>query len=113
MAIVQDLTAVKLEDSWYSLFILGIFCGLLMYIAVETVKRSHDHYNTLSTVLPIICVSTFIIAGFEHCIADMFYFAVAGLTFESLRVLFFVTIGNILGSFIVPAVNLCTLQRSK
>lgn len=104
----ETIVTTKIEDTWYSLIILGIFCGMLMYIGVDSFKKSRDQYSTLSTLMPVICVSTFIIAGFEHCIADMFYCTAAGLSLESLLVIMFVTVGNIIGSFIIPAVGFCT-----
>jgi formate/nitrite transporter FocA (FNT family) len=104
----ETIVAAKVEDAWYSLIILGIFCGMLMYIGVDSFKKSRDQHSTLSTLMPVICVSTFIVAGFEHCIADMFYCAVAGLNLYSLQVIMLVTVGNIIGSFIIPAVSFCT-----
>ena len=110
--ISQALVAAKLEDSWYSLMVLGVFCGLLMYIGVDSFKKLNDNYGTLRTLMPIICVTTFIIAGFEHCIANMFYCTVAGLSLKSLVMLLIVTAGNIIGSFIIPAASLCIKARS-
>jgi formate/nitrite transporter FocA (FNT family) len=108
----QALVATKLEDSWYSLMILGVFCGLLMYIGVDSFKKLRDNYSTLRTLMPIICVATFIIAGFEHCIANMFYCTVAGLSLKSIIMILVVTVGNILGSFIIPTASLCIKTRS-
>lgn len=65
------LVAVKHNDNLLSLLILGVFCGMLMFIAVEGYKRCS---NPLIVVLPVM---GFILCGFEHCIADMFYFAFA------------------------------------
>jgi formate/nitrite transporter FocA (FNT family) len=107
----QQVVAPKLEDSWYSLMILGVFCGMLMYIGVDSFKKSQNQFSTLSTLMPVICVSTFILAGFEHCIADMFYCTAAGLSLDSLLVLMFVTVGNIIGSFIIPAVGFFVLIK--
>jgi formate/nitrite transporter FocA (FNT family) len=108
----QQVVAPKLEDSWYSLMILGVFCGMLMYIGVDSFKKSQNQFSTLSTLMPVICVSTFILAGFEHCIADMFYCVAAGLSLKSLTVLLFVTLGNIIGSFIIPIIGACVRVRS-
>ena len=108
----QQVVSIKLEDSWYSLIILGVFCGMLMYIGVDSFKKSQNQFSTLSTLMPVICVSTFILAGFEHCIADMFYCVVAGLSARSLAVLLFVTFGNILGSFIIPTIGSFIKLRS-
>ncbi len=75
----------------------GCFCGLLMYAAVWI-------YREKKTPLGILfCIPVFILCGFEHSIADMFYFALAGL-FE-LRSLFFlllVVLGNSLGGMLIP-----------
>lgn len=98
----QAIITTKLTDTWYSLIILGIFCGMLMYIGVDSFKKSSNQYSTLSTITPILCVATFIIAGFEHCIADMYYFTVAGPSWSSLLALIFITTGNIIGSFVIP-----------
>jgi formate/nitrite transporter FocA (FNT family) len=108
----QVLVATKLEDSWYSLMILGVFCGLLMYIGVDSFKKLQDNYSALRTLMPIICVATFIIAGFEHCIANMFYCTVAGLSLKSVIMILVVTVGNIVGSFIIPTASLCIKTRS-
>ena len=107
----QALVTTKLEDSWYSLMVLGVFCGLLMYIGVDSFKKLQDNYSALRTLMPIICVATFIIAGFEHCIANMFYCTVAGLSLRSVIMILVVTVGNILGSFIIPTASLCLKTR--
>ena len=108
----QTLVTIKLEDSWYSLMILGVFCGLLMYIGVDSFKKLPDNFSTLRALMPIVCVATFIIAGFEHCIANMFYCTVAGLSLRSVIMILVVTVGNILGSFIIPTASLCIKPRS-
>lgn len=56
-----------------SLFILGIFCNLLIFVAVDGFKENpHEIGKYLSLFFG---VSVFIICGFEHCVADMFYFS--------------------------------------
>ncbi len=67
------LCEVKLQDSMASLFLLAVFCGFLMFIAVDGYKQSG------SPVILFLGVGAFILCGFEHCIADMFYFSVAGM----------------------------------
>ena len=62
----------KLSDTYVSLFLLAVCCGMLMFIAVATFKKQP---NILGTLAVFLCVSVFILAGFEHCIANMFYFA--------------------------------------
>ena len=91
------IATAKSTDSLISLAILGIFCGILMYIAVEAFNNYLCTNNVYLPILTIFCVSTFIIAGFEHSIADMFYFILAlpiGKWFVPLIV---ISIGNALG----------------
>ncbi len=97
-----DLTFVdiKLADSFSSLLILGIGCGFLMYVGV-----SAFNLTKLGPIIPIMCVSVFILSSFEHCIADMFYFSLAGLSTDILLRLLVITAGNLLGSWIIPITN--------
>ena len=78
----------------------GFFCGVLMYTAVWI-------YREKKTVTGILfCIPVFILAGFEHSIADMFYFALAGLfTPRALAFILLVVLGNSLGGLFIPAVQ--------
>ena len=38
----NDLVAVKLNDSWFSVLILAIMCGMLIYLGVNTFKKSQN-----------------------------------------------------------------------
>ena len=58
----------KINDDYLSIFILAIFCGILMYIAVTS------DYKTNTIAVIILPIMVFILAGFEHSIANMFYF---------------------------------------
>ena len=83
--------------------IRGFFCGILMYSAVWI-------YREKKTALGILfCIPVFILAGFEHSIADMFYFALAGLfNTRALVFILLVVLGNSLGGLFIPF-----LQRLK
>ena len=98
--IAMNITSVKLGDSLISLFILGIFCGLLMYIAVDGYKK------TSNPIILFVCVMTFILCGFEHCIADMYYFAISGMiNIDTMMILLVITAGNTLGGIMIPLIN--------
>ena len=92
----------KLADSYISLFILGIFCGLLMFIAVDTFKKYYKEIDFLCCLLCMLCVSVFILSGYEHCIADMYYFALADKIGASIVPLIIITLGNALGGNLIP-----------
>lgn len=102
-----EFIETKLADTWYSLLILGIFCGLLMFIGVSCFKYCAGKMdNIFALVMPVLCVAVFILAGFEHCIADMFYFALSDKLAEGFPSLLIITAGNILGGILIPVVNL-------
>lgn len=90
----------KLADSLGSLFLLGIFCGLLMFAAVDGYK------STQNPLLLFVCVVVFILCNFEHCIADMFYFSAAGLwSLDALVRILVITAGNSVGGMLIPGVK--------
>lgn len=101
MGNVLALCQARLAKAPLTLLIDGIFCGILIYICVEI-------YKTRKTVLGIlICIPTFILCGFEHSIADIFYFANARiLTGQAAVVVLLVALGNAIGALIIPAARL-------
>lgn len=110
--IIEKCTALaeaKVTTSISSLFILSIFCGILMYIAVDVYNTHNTDKNFFTTILVIFCVSVFILSGFEHSIADMFYFVLALPIKQWIFPLIIVTSGNIIGGNIFCAV--CQLAK--
>lgn len=92
----RAMCTVKAEDSLFSLLLLGIFCGLLMFIAVD------GYAKTQNPVILFLGVATFILCGFEHCIADMFYFSVAGMwSLHTLLCTAVITLGNAIGGMLI------------
>ncbi len=92
----RTTAALRLEDGVLSLFILAFFCGILMFLAVELFCTLD---SALAKVLSVVfAVMLFINAGFEHCIADMFFLALAG-SLDPLR-LSVVILGNAAGSML-------------
>ena len=94
---VLALCEARLAKAPLTLLVDGIFCGILIFICVEI-------YKTRGTVLGIlICIPTFILCGFEHSIADMFYFCSAGVfTPDALVFILLVIVGNGIGGMIIP-----------
>lgn len=98
------LANTKLNDNILSIFILSIFCGLLMYYAVNGFKKQIDFGKYLVVYLG---VAVFILCGFEHCIANMYYFSVADIwSLKTLGYTGIMVLGNSIGSFIIPLCNL-------
>ena len=89
----------KLEGGMLKGFIAAIFCGVLMYAAVKTYAKG----KTLVGI--IFCIPTFILCGFEHSVADMYYFTVASFGgFDPMSILFVLiaVVGNTLGGWLLP-----------
>ena len=94
---VMAVTNVKLNDSYISMFILAVFCGMLMFLGVDLFKTIENYLGKVLSVT--FAVMIFILAGFEHCIADMFYFNLAGNL--KLSVLCVVILGNTIGGLLL------------
>lgn len=96
----EELCQIKLGDTPASIIILSFFCGILMYAAVEGYRQ------TKNPLILFVCVSVFILSGFEHCIANMFYFSLSGMwSLKTVFYLLLMTAGNSLGGVIIPAVK--------
>ncbi len=95
------LVAVKVGDSLLSLFILGVLCNILIYMAVEGYKSiPHELGKYLALMFGVM---VFILAGTEHCIADMFYCWMGGAWNGDVLVrILVITAGNICGGVLLP-----------
>ena len=94
------ICSVKLSQTFVQTLIRGFFCGILMYIAVYV-------YREKKTVTGILfAIPVFILSGFEHSIANMFYFALSGIvSAEAFVYIIVVIIGNSAGGLIIPALQ--------
>lgn len=83
----------KLDHSVWTMFLLSVLCGVLMYLAI-------DNYNKTKNIVFIIApVMIFILSGFEHSVADMFYFDLAGeYSFKGFGYLLVLIAGNGVGA---------------
>jgi formate/nitrite transporter FocA (FNT family) len=96
-----ELVDGKLSDTLFSTFVMAFFCGVMMCIAVigfQTIKDSVGKH--LALVLPIM---VFILCGFEHSIADMFYFSMANAWGpKALLYIVVIALGNLVGGASLP-----------
>ncbi len=99
------LVEVKLNDNLLSIIVLAIFCGFLMYIAVEGFKKANHEIGKY--LIFILCIMVFVMAGFEHSIADVAYltFANAIWSLESLIFILIALAGNAVGAIIIPTLK--------
>ena len=99
------LCDVKLGDDLLSIFILAIFCNVMIFIGVDGYKRiPHELGKYLALFFGVV---VFIICGFEHCVANMFYFSVAGAwSAKAFGYLIIMTLGNAVGGVIFPLLRM-------
>ncbi|MBE6881822.1 MAG: formate/nitrite transporter family protein [Ruminococcaceae bacterium] len=91
----------KLAQDPLQTIIRAFFCGVLMYMAVSTYREK----NTLAGIF--FCVPVFILSGFEHSIANMFYFGASGIINpDSIIYLAIVVAGNSIGGMAMPILNI-------
>lgn len=99
----------KLGDSLWSAFILAVFCGILMFVAVENARLSNASNGHIEkTVGTMLCIMVFILCGFNHCIADMFYIFLTGTLPQAAAYLPVVILGNSVGGMLFPVLKKLT-----
>ena len=92
---------VKLNDGLLSLFLLGILCNIFIYVGVDGFRNNpHEVGKYLSLLFGVM---VFILCGFEHCVADMFYFWVSGSwSPRAALCVLVITLGNAVGGLLFP-----------
>lgn len=104
--ILQNIVQTRNSNLFFENMILGIFCGLLMYIAV------FGYYYTQNLAFIIWPVAVFILSGFNHCVADMFYLILGSKSLKEFESLIPTTLGNVVGAQIIPLLLQYHRQKS-
>jgi len=99
-----QMCQVKLGDSLWSIFVLAIFCNILIFIAVDGYKNNpHELGKYLSLFFGVM---VFILCGFEHCVANMFYISMAGMwSGRAILMILINTLGNAVGGLLIPVIR--------
>ena len=99
-----SLCQVKLGDGFLSLFLLGVLCNIFIYIAVEGYRSNpHELGKYLSLFFGVM---VFIFCGTEHCVADMFYFWMAGLwSGRAILSVLVISLGNAAGGVLFATLH--------
>lgn len=92
-----SLAETKLAVGIGETFVKALFCGILMYISVWIYKEKKTPIGIF------VCIPTFILSGFEHSVANMFYFSL-GNSFTGMTALyvFIAVLGNTVGGILIP-----------
>ena len=99
-----SMCEVKLNDSPLSIFILAVFCDILIYVAVDGYKNNpHEAGRYLALFFGVM---VFILCGFEHCVANMFYFTMGqAWSVKTFLYLLIMTAGNSVGGVLIPLIR--------
>jgi formate/nitrite transporter len=101
----------KLGLTFSEAFIRGIFCNMLVILAIIMATISKDVISKIaSVVLPIM---VFVACGFEHCVANMFLIPIGLLAkgvngiglFSMFENILPVTLGNIVGGILILVIH--------
>ena len=97
----QAICNVKLSEPLLGAFILAIFCNVMIYIGVEGYRSNpHEIGKYLALFFGVV---VFILCGFEHCVANMYYFTMGGAwSARTILYLLVITLGNAAGGVIGP-----------
>ncbi len=102
---LESTVNTKLNYEWYKMIILSAFCGMLVYIAVEGFKTIEHHFGKYLVL--ILSIAGFIICGFEHSIANMFYYFLDGSFSGAVWLsLIYCVIGNSIGGLFIPSLKM-------
>ena len=91
-------------NDYLGMIIKSFLCGLCVYLAVKSFAK--NRLKPLGISLLVLFVFIFVYAGFQHCIANMFYFGfgnhIKAETFINLAlVILFNSLGPIPGVFLI------------
>ena len=94
----NSVVSAKLDvfyDTWWITLLKSIGCGICIYGSVEGYKKTKSF---IPVILGVMC---FILAGFNHVVADAFYIGAARFYWINLVYLLLVAIGNAIGSILI------------
>lgn len=101
---VEVLVSTKLSHEWWETLGLSILCGIMMYLAVEGWNRVKN--DVAKTLLVVILAMIFLMAGFEHSIANIYYFMLNGtLDLKAFGYILLMLLGNGLGAILLNLVE--------
>ncbi len=92
-----NISASKLDYEWVQAMILGIFCNALVCLAVWLTYSARTVIGRIMAI--IFPVTGFVAAGFEHCVANMYFFPYSILIRVGAPDSFWTSIGKTAGDY--------------
>lgn len=93
------------SENWLPTLVGAMGCGALVYAAVYGFRKDWTMGAKIAVLM--FCVFAFVLCGFHHCIANMFYISFGNLWngWTILNILI-VTIGNIIGALLLEVCSI-------
>lgn len=107
MNVIKTLVEAKSDIGGINVLVFSIksiLCGMMVFLAVHLYKKaSSDFMKFISVLIPIFI---FVLCGFEHCIADAFYFSFnLSFNINTLILMIFSIVFNSVGSLILYGIT--------
>lgn len=93
----------RLAKSRYEVFFDAIGCGACIYTGVELYKKTKSFFPV------VLCIMSFILANFEHTVADALYLGISqtsGINWTGVEYVILIAVGNSLGSLALRTLQL-------
>lgn len=95
---VGQMAHNKRVTDLFSMLILGIYCGFMIYIAVRGQKVEGDFTKAIFTFFAVI---VFVCSTYEHSIANFSFFTYAGFQLGDFIITIVLAIGNLIGAVLL------------
>ena len=98
---LEPIVQAKIELSPIQIVLRGILCNFSVCLAVFSGIKLKSEFGKM--LLMFFCVFTFVIAGFEHSVANIAIFSIAGFSLDSFNLgmalynILWAVVGNIIG----------------
>ena len=99
------------------MFFRAVLCNFFVCLAVACGTKCKE--EAAKFLMIVICISGFVISGFEHVVANMAIFTVAGFVVPGVSIsaimfsMLIVTLGNIVGGALLLALPLRKMSADK
>lgn len=100
--VIEALVHHKLEDGFVSVFLMSIFCGVIIACVCKANLWKHN------VLYIVILITTFVVCGFDHVVANSFYLVFTGELFTLRGIEYFAItlVGNFIGGYLFMLVPL-------
>ena len=110
-AIADSKTTIETFNDGLSVFLKSVFCGVCVYLAVKGFNM--NRLKPKGIIILFFFIFLFVFAGFEHVVANMFYFTIGNVwgMWGAIINIAICLVGNSIGT--IPGVLLIKLINKK